>query len=219
MVANMKVGNMVGYNVGEPWGGVAAQEGFGFTQVATQDMWKHHPEKALVVNPDFARNRTNDLRGVMRAILEASAWLDIPENRTKAAPIVGGQAYVNAPAEIVDARLLGQYDLGGGLGRRTYTEDTMLFSNGSFVNFPRKSHGIWFLSQYVRFGLLKEAPDYAGIANRLILSDLYRGVAGEMGIPIPDDDMAPFALQLDRVAFDPRSPDIALARYPTPVWA
>ncbi len=50
MVQNMKVGNMDGYCVGEPWNGVAVQQGIGTTHICTQDIWKHHPEKALVVN-------------------------------------------------------------------------------------------------------------------------------------------------------------------------
>jgi nitrate/nitrite transport system substrate-binding protein len=62
MVANMKVGNMDGFCVGEPWNGVAAEQGIGFTHVATQDIWKHHPEKALVVNKQFSEGRREELR-------------------------------------------------------------------------------------------------------------------------------------------------------------
>ena len=57
MVANMKVDNMDGFCVGEPWGGVAVKEGIGFTHIASQDIWKHHPEKALVVNDAFASSK------------------------------------------------------------------------------------------------------------------------------------------------------------------
>lgn len=48
MVANMKAGNMDGYCVGEPWNAVAVDEGVGFTHLTTQDIWRFHPEKALV---------------------------------------------------------------------------------------------------------------------------------------------------------------------------
>jgi nitrate/nitrite transport system substrate-binding protein len=215
MVANMKVGNMDGYNVGEPWGGLAAKEGIGFTQVATQDMWKHHPEKALVLNQAFLEQRPNDVKAVMRAVLEASAWLDIPENRQKAAPVVGSQSYVNAPADVIDARLAGRYDLGGGLGEHIYTDDSMLFSNNGKVNFPRNGHGIWFLGQYVRFGLLESPPDFAAIPKKLIKQDLYREVAKEMSVEIPDDDMASITPQIDGITFDPKNPTASLANYPT----
>src|SRR5215213_3828174 len=54
MVANMRVDNMEGFCVGEPWNGVAATQNVGFTHIATQDIWKNHPEKALVVNKTFS---------------------------------------------------------------------------------------------------------------------------------------------------------------------
>jgi nitrate/nitrite transport system substrate-binding protein len=214
MVANMKVGNMDGFCVGEPWNGVAVKQGIGFTHVATQDIWKHHPEKALVVNKEFADNRRDDLKKVMKAVLEASQWLDQPENRRKAAPVIGGQAYVNAPADVIEARLQGEYDLGVPPGRQTYKDDSMLFHNGGAVNFPRKAHAVWFMAQYVRFGYLKAMPDTAAIAERLILQDLYKEVAGEMQIAVPGDDLKPFTVPIDNVTFDPSDPQGSLARYP-----
>lgn len=214
MVANMKVGNMDGFCVGEPWGGVAVQDNIGFTQISTQDIWRHHPEKALVLNKEFNDQRDDEVRAVMRAVLEASVWLDNLDNRAKAAQVIGGQAYVQAPASVIDARLLGKYDLGCGYGEHVYSDDYMLYHNGGQVNFPRKSHAVWFMAQYVRFGYLKEAPDYARIANTLIKQDRYREVAREMGIAVPDDDMQPFTLQLDSMAFDPNDPAASLRNYP-----
>lgn len=213
MVANMEAGNMDGFNVGEPWGGVAVNKGVGFTFVATQTLWQHHPEKALVVGSTFAETRRDDLKKVMKAILEASAWLDDMTNRAQAAQTIGGEAYVNAAADVIDARLMGNYDLGGGLGTRSFAEDTMLFHRAGETNFPRISHGIWFMTQYVRFGRLTEAPDYEAIARKVILQDLYREVAEEMRIPVPDDDMRPFQVQVDRGMFDPSAPGAELVKY------
>src|SRR5438445_452308 len=44
MVANMKVGKMDGYCVGEPWGARAIAEGIGFTAITTQQIWRDPPE-------------------------------------------------------------------------------------------------------------------------------------------------------------------------------
>lgn len=213
MVANMKVGNMDGYCVGEPWGGVAAQEGIGFTHISTQDIWRHHPEKALVLNRSFSKGRREEVKAVMRAILEASAWLDDLGNRERAAPTIGQQSYVNAPAEVIEARLLGHYSLGCGLGATQYRDDYMTFINGGEVNLPRKAHGIWFMAQFVRFGYLSQAPDYNAVTDRLILQDLYTEVAREMSIPVPNDDMRPFTVQLDNVTFEPNDPTASLRNY------
>jgi nitrate/nitrite transport system substrate-binding protein len=213
MVANMSVGNMDGFCVGEPWNGVAVKEGVGYTHIASQDIWTDHPEKALVVNPTFAANRRDDLKKVMRAIMEASIWLDNMEHRAEAATVIGGAAYVNAPADVIDARLMGNYNLGADLGEKTFTDDYMLFHKGGAINYPRKSHAIWYMSQYMRFGYLNEAPDFTGIADNLIMQDLYEEVAGEMSIAVPDDNMSPFTLKLDDVTFDPASPIASLRRY------
>jgi nitrate/nitrite transport system substrate-binding protein len=212
MVANMKVGNMDGYCVGEPWGGVAVKQNIGFTQISTQDMWKHHPEKALVVNTKFSETRREDLKNVMKAVLEACKWLDNRANRKKAAEIIGKTPYVNAPADVIEARLMGDYNLGCDQGTEIYTDDYMLFFRGGETNFPRKSHAIWFLAQYMRFDYLQTPPDYKAIADKLILQDLYKEVATSMKIKIPTDDMKPFALELDKVTFDPANPADYLTR-------
>jgi nitrate/nitrite transport system substrate-binding protein len=202
MVANMRVDNMEGFSVGEPWNGVAAAQNVGFTAIASQDIWKHHPEKALVVNSAFASSRKEDLKNVMKAVLEACQWLDNMSNRKKAASWLTKPYYVNAPLPVIEARLLGSNDLGCDLGVQKYKDDYMTFYNKGFVNTPRKAHGMWFMAQYVRFGMLKSAPDYKGIAEKLILDDLYAEVAKSMNIPVATDDMKSFKTAYD-VAFDP----------------
>ena len=210
MVANMKVGNMDGYCVGEPWGGVAVKQGIGFTQVASQDIWKDHPEKALVVNKEFSAKHKADLVKVMKAVIEACKWLDVPANRKKAAAIIGKAPYVNAPADVIESRLMGDYNLGCNQGVEVYDNDYMLFHKGGMVNYPRKSHAIWAMAQFVRFGYLKEAPEYKAIADKLILQDLYEEVAASMKIKIPTDDMKPFSLTMDKTVFDPSNPEAYL---------
>jgi nitrate/nitrite transport system substrate-binding protein len=213
MVANMKVGNMDGFCVGEPWNQVAVKQGVGFTHLATQDIWKHHPEKALVLNKDFSTKKRSDVKKVMKAVMEACIWLDDMKNKAEAAEIIGRQSYVNAPAAEIETRLKGVYDVGCDYGQHTYNDDYMLFHRGGDLNFPRKGYGIWYMAQYVRFDYLKEEPEYKAIAEKLILQDLYKEVATEMGIMIPNDDMMPFTIDLDKVTFDPNKPSESLKNY------
>jgi nitrate/nitrite transport system substrate-binding protein len=206
MVANMRVDNMEGYCVGEPWNGVAVAQNVGFTHIATQDIWKNHPEKALVVNKEFSEKRKEDLKNVMKAIMEACKWLDNMNNRKSVAAILAKPNYVNAAQQVFEARLMGSNDLGCDLGVQKYKDDYMIFYNNGNVNMPRKAHGIWFMAQYVRFGYLNAEPNYAEIADKLIMDDLYAEVAKSMAVPMPDDEMKPFALKIDNVTFDPKSP-------------
>jgi nitrate/nitrite transport system substrate-binding protein len=202
MVANMRVDNMEGFCVGEPWNGVAATQNVGFTHISTQDMWKNHPEKALVVNTAFAADK-EDLKKVMKAIIEACRWLDVMGNRSKAAQWLSKPNYVNAPVQVLEARLKGSYDLGCDLGVQKYKDDYMTFYNNGIVNTPKKSYAMWFLAQYVRFGYLKSEPNYKAIADKLILSDLFAEVAKEMNVPV-QPDMKAFKTTYD-VQFDPNN--------------
>lgn len=205
MVANMKVDNMDGFCVGEPWNGVAVKEGIGFTHVASQDIWKNHPEKALVVNEAFSSSKKDDLKKIMKAVIEASMWLDSLPNRQKAAQILSQTKYVNAPAEVIEARLMGTNNVGCKFGDKKY-DDYMKFYNAGLTNAPRRSYGIWFLSQYVRFGYLKTPPaDYKAVSDKLIMSDVFEEVAAEMKLTLPDDDMQPFTVTIDKAVFDPNN--------------
>jgi nitrate/nitrite transport system substrate-binding protein len=212
MVANMKVDNMEGYCVGEPWNGVAAQQGIGFTHIASQDIWKNHPEKALVVNKAFSETKREDLKNVMKAILEACKWLDNMTNRNAAAKILTRPNYVNAALPVIQARLLGSNDLGCELGVQKYKDDYMLFHNNGLVNAPRVGYGIWFMTQYARFGMIPALPaNYKEIVDKIVMDELYAEVAKSMGIAVPTDNMKPFKTNLETIMFDPSNPKAYLA--------
>ena len=205
MVNNMKVGGLDGYNVGEPWNGRAVTENIGFSFIASQDLWQNHPEKALVVNGKFAETRRDDLKKVMMAMLEASKFIDDMKNRPAVAKTIGTKAYVGAEPEVILPRLMGDYPLGGGLGEHK-TEHPMQFYRGGDVNFPRHSHAVWFMTAYERWGKAKLPADPMKVAQDVIMQDLYREVAAEMKIAIPDDDMKPFEVKADKMTFDPAKP-------------
>jgi nitrate/nitrite transport system substrate-binding protein len=212
MVQNMTVGNVKGYCVGEPWNAVAVTQGIGFTTLATQDLWLNHPEKALVVGNKFATERTDALEDVMAAVLEASKWLDDPANRAKAADTLGQEKYVNAKPDDIRGRLTGVYKLGADLPDKDFKGEQMQFFRGGETNFPRRSYGIWALAQYQRLGMLKETPDYKALVDSIILTDLYTKVAKAEGVIIPDDDMKPFEVKLDKAMFDPTKPEDEVKR-------
>jgi len=70
---------------------------------------------------------------------------------------------------------------------------------------PKKVYSYWFLAQYVRFGLLKSEPNYAQIAEKLVLDDLYAEVAKEMDVPV-QADMGIIKTNYD-IPFDPKNID------------
>ncbi|MBI2706168.1 MAG: ABC transporter substrate-binding protein [Actinobacteria bacterium] len=207
MFNNLNQENVRGYCVGEPWNARAVAKDKGFTTIATQDLWLNHPEKALVVNEKFATENKDVLKDVMKAIFEAQKWLDDQANVTETAKIIGVEKYVNATPAEIEGRLKGEYDLGAGLGNKTFNGNQMRFFRDGDVPFPAKAYAVWFMAQFVRFGHLTELPPAKQLADQIILSDLYAEVASSMGVKVPDTDMKPFEIMLDKVTFDPAKPE------------
>ena len=203
MVANMKVGKMDGFCVGEPWNARAIADGIGFTAVTTQQLWRDHPEKVLAFTEEFAAKNPKTVRATMRAVIEASQWIDKLENRARMAEVVSQPQYINCPKEIIYGRLLGEYDYGD--GRKEKDKYYMTFFD-RHTNFPQRSHGVWWLSQFRRWGMVKEPPDYKGLVERVHRSDIFREVAQEMGVETPREDMKKETL-FDGVIFDPADPE------------
>ena len=203
MVANMRVGNMDGYCVGEPWGNRAIYDKIGFTAITTQDIWKDHPEKVLGTSAEFVQQNPNTTRAMIAAVIEASQFIDTMANRKKVAEIIADKSYVNCPVDVIDQRLEGVYD--NGIGKKWNDPNYMKFYNDGVVNFPYLSDGMWFLTQHRRWGLLKEDPDYLAVATQVNKVDLYKQAATLAKAQVPKDPMRTSKL-VDGVVWDGKSP-------------
>lgn len=204
MVANMRVGNMDGYCVGEPWGHRAIMDGIGITAVTTQDIWRDHPEKVLGTTGDFVKKYPNTARAVMMAILEAGRWIDAGlQNKLKMAETVADKSYVNTGVDAINQRILGRYQ--NGLGKTWDDPNHMKFFNDGTVNFPYLSDGMWFLTQHKRWGLLKEHPDYLAVAKQVNQVELFKQAASALKISVPKDPMRSSKF-IDGVVWDGKDP-------------
>src|SRR6187551_313226 len=114
MVANMKVDKMDGFCVGEPWNARAIADNIGYTAITTQEIWKDHPEKVCAFSEEFALKNPKTVKAVLKALYEASLWLDDLKNRKEQSEIVSRPTYINCPPESILPRLMGDYDYGDG---------------------------------------------------------------------------------------------------------
>jgi nitrate/nitrite transport system substrate-binding protein len=203
MVANMKVGKMDGFCVGEPWNNRAIADGIGYTVVTTQQIWRDHPEKVCAFTEEFALKNPKTVKAVLKALHLASVHLDNLENRAKAAEVVARPAYINCPPEIILQRLLGRYDYGD--GRTEQDQYYMIFSNRD-CNYPQRAYGLWWLSQFRRWGMTKDTPDYQGVVKRVLRPDIYIEAMKEIGVTpkIADVQKVTFG---DGTTFDASDPE------------
>ena len=204
MVANMRVGNMDGFCVGEPWNHRAIMDGIGVTAATTQEIWKDHPEKVLGTTAEFADKYPNTARAVTAAILEAGHWIDASlANKNQMAETIAAKSYVNTSVDAINQRILGRYQ--NGMGKTWDDPDHMKFYNEGAVNFPYLSDGMWFLTQHKRWGLLKEHPDYLAVAKSINRIDLYKQAATASKTPLPKSEMRSSKL-IDGVVWDGTQP-------------
>ncbi len=203
MVANMKVGKMDGFCVGEPWNARSIADGIGFTSINTQDLWKDHPEKVCAFLGEFAEKNPKTVKAVLKALQEASVWLDKMENRPEQAEIVSRPTYINCPKEIILGRMQGKYDFGD--GRTKEDPNYMIFSSRN-CNYPQLKYAVWWLTQFRRWGMVEGAPDYAGTAKQVMRPDLYEEAMKEIGYAHGGANADPETL-FDGVTFDPAQPE------------
>ena len=180
MVANMKVDKMDGFCVGEPWNNRAIVDGIGFTAITTQQMWKDHPEKVCAFTEEFAHEESEDGQGRAEGAAPGQraprqAWRTARRRRE----IVARPTYINCPPEIILERLHGQLRL----RRRPQGAGPELHDLlDRDCNYPQPTFGKWWLTQFRRWGMVKGAPDYDGVAKQVMRPDIYLEAMKEMGV-------------------------------------
>jgi len=175
MVAALARGELDGFCAGEPWHAVAEARQAGRTVALTSEVWPDHPEKALACRREFAALYPDTARALIRTLLDACRWLDQPANRVRAAGWLAEPDAIGVPAAQIAPRLLGDY----GGHRFEKAPLPIRFHDGGAVNRPRAGDGVWFLSQYRRWGLLHGPSDDRAIAASVAQTALYDEAAGE----------------------------------------
>ena len=85
-------------------------------------------------------------------------------------------------AAVLD-RIQGRYQ--DGLGRTWTDPRPMRFFADGAVNFPYLSDGMWFMTQFRRWGLLQAHPDYLAVSGAVNQTALSREAAAQVGVAVP----------------------------------
>jgi nitrate/nitrite transport system substrate-binding protein len=208
MVANMKIGKMDGYCVGDPWHARAIADKVGFTSILTEEIWANHPEKVCAFTADFADKNPKTVKACLKALHEASVWLDKLENRPEQCGIVSRPTYINCDKDLILGRLLGKVDYGD--GRAKQNPNYMIFSERN-CNYPQPAYAKWWLTQFRRWGMVTGAPDYEGIPKQVMRPDIYEEAMKEIGYTHGGQDDSAWAM-FDGLTFDPKGDPEAYAK-------
>ena len=207
MVANMKVGNMDAFCVGEPWNEQLVNQGIGFTACSTGEIWKRHPEKAFSMRTDWVEKNPNAAKAILMAIMEAQAWCDKMENKDELAKLVGKRQWFNVPPKDILGRLKG--DINYGNGRVETGTDLYMKFWEDYASYPFKSHDAWFLAENIRWGKFAPDTDIKALVDQVNREDIWRAAAKDLGVAaadIPATSSRGKETFFDGKVFDPENP-------------
>jgi nitrate/nitrite transport system substrate-binding protein len=211
MVANMKVGNMDAFCVGEPWNEQLVNQGIGFTACTTGEIWGKHPEKALGMRAAWVDKNPNAARAIVMAVMEAQQWCEKAENKEELANIVGKRQWFNVPVADIIGRLKGDINYGNGRVEKSTKQFMKFWSD--HASYPFKSHDSWFVTEDIRWGKFEGSTDVKALVDKVNREDIWRESAKALSLPasdIPASSSRGKETFFDGKVFDPENPSAYL---------
>jgi NitT/TauT family transport system ATP-binding protein len=136
----------------------------------------------LGVNARWAGAHPDALAALLVALHKASLWCAKPGNRAELARLLAQPAYVGRDADLLLPALAGNLPVGGGVMKGVAD---FFVPSAKAATFPWKSHALWFYSQMVRWGQIRDSEDHRRIATETYRPDIYRSALKALGIAMP----------------------------------
>ena len=207
MVANMKVGNMDCFCVGEPWNEQLVNQDIGFTAATTGEIWFKHPEKVLGMRADWVDANPAAAKAIMMAVMEAQIWCDKMENKQEMAEIIGKRQWFNVPVADIIGRIKGDINYGRGRVEKGTKLGMKFWGEGGAVSYPWKSLDAWFVTENIRWGKFAPDTDIKALVAKTNRSDLWIEAAKALGVAnAVSGDSRGVEKFFDGKVFDPADP-------------
>ena len=182
MVANMKVGTMDAFCVGEPWNEQLVNQDIGFTAATTGELWFKHPEKILGMRADWVDANPKATLAIMMATMEAQQWCENSDNKAEMAEIIGRRQWFNVPVTDIVGRIKGDINYGRGKTVKNSNLLMKFWGKDGDVSYPWKSHDTWFVAENMRWGKFAPDTDIKALVNKTNRSDLWIEAAKGLGL-------------------------------------
>ena len=148
-------GVIEGFCAGQPWSEVAVRSGAGRIVMRASEFAPEAPDKVFATTTAWAQAHPNQLQALLRALLQACAWIDAPANAGELAALLARPEYVGVDAEIIAV----------GLG------DIRFYRDGA--NRPEPAHARWLLEQMTRWEQVESTAETVALAAGVYRPDLF----------------------------------------------
>lgn len=171
-------------------------EKLAYPAIAVGDIWRNYPGEVLAMRADWVDQNPIATQAMMQAIMEAQIWCDNPDNAKELNTILNlallkrnlnanplpmfSQFFQNSrkrQAEVFKIRTDPE------LTNQNSPEIRYWDSDGVSVSYPYKSHDLWFLTEYRRWGMLLPSFEFKETIDAVNREDLWKNAAKAIGVP------------------------------------
>ncbi len=191
--------------------------------IAIAEIWRNYPGEIFALRADWVDRYPIATQAVIQAILEAQIWCDHPDNARELNNIIALSFsdisdLIDQPVKMFSQLFKNSPHLKTGISTTNKSASNSplnspikYWSNdGISVSYPYKSHDLWFLTEYQRWGLLPDKFEIRETIDAVNREDLWKNAAKAIGVAdtnIPMSTSRGLETFFDGSIFDPNSPE------------
>lgn len=213
--------------------------------IATQEIWRNHPGEILAMRADWVDKYPISTQALIQGIMEAQIWCDNPANARElnnllafsftdstnliSEPVkIFSQLFKNSPTQktgipsvnnspissVIDSVI--NSPISSPISSAISSAIKYWSNDGISVSYPYKSHDLWFMTEYQRWGLLPDSFETKEIIDAVNREDLWKNAAKAIGVPdtnIPMSTSRGIETFFDGSNFDPNNPQQYLSNH------
>ena len=207
MVANMKVGTMDAFCVGEPWPGQLSIRASA-TPPSTPARSGTSTRKVARHARGLGRQESEGCQGNPDGGDGGAAMGRQDGEQGRARDHHGKRQWMNCPVEDITDRTKGKFDYGNA-GKVVENSPHIMKYWRDFASYPFQSHDLWFMTEDIRWGKYEASFDSKALIAKVNREDMWRDAAKTLGVAaseIPASTSRGKETFFDGKVFDPENP-------------
>ena len=181
MVDSIASGQVDGFCVGAPWNSIAVDRGVGRILHFGSDIMRRAAEKVLAVRQQWAEKNPQTLAALVRTLVHAAEFAEVPDNRGEVARILAKPEYIGVDASVILRTLEGRLKIAVD-GTIRESDRYMLLAKED-ASMPDPLQAAWLYAQMVRWRQTAFSPEALKTAQDVFRPDLYEAAFGRTGKP------------------------------------
>jgi ABC-type nitrate/sulfonate/bicarbonate transport system substrate-binding protein len=194
-----------------------------YPAIAIEEIWHNYPGEIFALRADWVDRYPVATQALIQAILEAQIWCDHPDNARELDNLIAvnftdisnfttqpvkmfSQLFKNSPHQRMGIAKIDKPRISP-----IVSSPIKYWSNdGVSVSYPYKSHDLWFLTEYQRWGLLPDKFEIRETIDAVNREDLWKNAAKAIGVAdtnLPMSTSRGLETFFDGSIFDPKSPE------------